>query len=161
PWRSRACASATIAESVSTTSHPIARPPILAATSVAASRLTSNSATLAPARASSTAVSAPRPEAAPVTIAACPFASILHPAALVLRFRSSYHISARSFTNFGTKGALQIYDSSAAFGFDVPPRNRDPSAGTPNPPHWLSDQQASIHLSSWWLSGGRMVQKRE
>ena len=38
---------------------------------------------------------------------------------LVSRFRSS-HYAARSLANFGIKGTLAIYDSSAVFGFEVP-----------------------------------------
>src|SRR5689334_10404513 len=33
---------------------------------------------------------------------------------LVLRFRSSHHVAAPSFANFGIKGALANFDSSAA-----------------------------------------------
>src|SRR3954453_20735445 len=45
-----------------------------------------------------------------------------HPGATVLvsRFRSSHHYAARAFANFGIKGTLAIYDSSAVFGFEVP-----------------------------------------
>ena len=39
---------------------------------------------------------------------------------LVSRFRSSHHYAARSLANFGIKGTLAIYDSSAVFGFEVP-----------------------------------------
>src|SRR3954467_4058417 len=44
--------------------------------------------------------------------------------ALVSRFRSSHHCAAHSFANFGIKGTLAIYDSSAVFGFEVPTRTR-------------------------------------
>jgi hypothetical protein len=43
---------------------------------------------------------------------------------LVSRFRSSHHYAARSLANFGIKGTLAIYDSSAIFGFEVPTRTR-------------------------------------
>ena len=43
---------------------------------------------------------------------------------LVSRFRSSHHCAAHSFANFGIKGTLAIYDSSAVFGFEVPTRTR-------------------------------------
>src|SRR3712207_9392244 len=49
-----------------------ATPPMSAATFCASSRFTSSTATLAPRRASSRAVASPRPEAPPVTSAACP-----------------------------------------------------------------------------------------
>src|SRR3954466_4292000 len=45
------------------------------------------------------------------------------PAASV-RFRSSHHYAAPSFANFGIKGTLAIYDSSAVFGFEVPTQTR-------------------------------------
>src|SRR3954463_10718013 len=45
-------------------------------------------------------------------------------AALVSRFRSSHHYAAHSFANFGIKGTLAIYDSSAGFGFEVPTQTR-------------------------------------
>ena len=41
---------------------------------------------------------------------------------LVPRFRSSSYVAAASGTNFGSKGALESYDSSAAFRFEVPER---------------------------------------
>ena len=40
------------------------------------------------------------------------------------RFRSSHHCAAHSFANFGIKGTLAIYDSSAVFGFEVPTQTR-------------------------------------
>src|SRR6185503_21287619 len=43
---------------------------------------------------------------------------------LVSRFRSSHHYAARSLVNFGIKGTLAIYDSSAVVGFEVPTRTR-------------------------------------
>src|SRR6185369_17009681 len=43
---------------------------------------------------------------------------------LVSRFRSSHHCAAHSFTNFGIKGTLAVYNSSAVFGFEVPTRTR-------------------------------------
>src|SRR5215208_2836716 len=43
---------------------------------------------------------------------------------LVSRFRSSHHCAAHSFANFGIKGTLEIYDSSAVFGFEVPTQTR-------------------------------------
>src|SRR6187401_3553269 len=43
---------------------------------------------------------------------------------LVSRFRSSHHYAARSLANFGIKGTLAIYDSSAVFGFEVPTQAR-------------------------------------
>src|SRR4029077_17279072 len=43
---------------------------------------------------------------------------------LVSRFRSSHHCAAQSFANFGIKGTLAIYDSSAVFGFEVPIKTR-------------------------------------
>src|SRR3979490_1185472 len=43
---------------------------------------------------------------------------------LVSRFRSSHHCAAHSFANFGIKGTLAIYDSSAVFGFEVPTKTR-------------------------------------
>src|SRR6476659_9107048 len=43
---------------------------------------------------------------------------------LVSRFRSSHHYAARSLANFGIKGTLAIYDSSAVFGFEVPTQTR-------------------------------------
>src|SRR6187431_1858883 len=45
-------------------------------------------------------------------------------AELVSRFRSSHHYAARSLANFGIKGTLAIYDSSAVFGFEVPTQTR-------------------------------------
>src|SRR3982750_1274227 len=39
---------------------------------------------------------------------------------LVSRFRSSHHCAAHSFANFGIKGTVALYDSSAVFGFEVP-----------------------------------------
>ena len=47
-----------------------------------------------------------------------------HQVELVSRFRSSHHYAARSFANFGIKGTLAIYDSSAVFGFEVPTQTR-------------------------------------
>src|SRR4030081_188073 len=44
--------------------------------------------------------------------------------ALVSRFQSSHHCAAPSFANFGIKGTLAIYDSSAVFGFEVPTQTR-------------------------------------
>src|SRR6476620_10053519 len=44
--------------------------------------------------------------------------------ALVSRFRSSHHYAACSLANFGIKGTLAIYDSSAGFGFEVPTQTR-------------------------------------
>ena len=44
--------------------------------------------------------------------------------ALVSRFRGSHHCAAHSFANFGIKGTLAIYDSSAVFGFEVPKQTR-------------------------------------
>ena len=46
------------------------------------------------------------------------------PGQLVSRFRSSHHCAAHSFANFGIKGTLAIYDSSAGFGFEVPTQTR-------------------------------------
>src|SRR6185436_14942099 len=43
---------------------------------------------------------------------------------LVSRFRSSHPCAAHSFANFGIKGTLAIYDSSAVFGFEVPTQTR-------------------------------------
>ena len=43
---------------------------------------------------------------------------------LVSRFRSSHHCAAHAFANFGIKGTLAIYDSSAVFGFEVPTQTR-------------------------------------
>src|SRR6476646_7077350 len=43
---------------------------------------------------------------------------------LVSRFRSSHHCAAHSFANFGIKGTLALYDSSAVFGFEVPTQTR-------------------------------------
>src|SRR6266849_5072625 len=77
PCLSRACARAAAACSAWVTSHCSASPPIFSATARAPSRLTSSTATLAPARASSLAVAAPRPEAPPVTTAACPLMSMV------------------------------------------------------------------------------------
>src|SRR6478609_36430 len=45
-------------------------------------------------------------------------------ARLVSRIRSSHHCAAHSFANFGIKGTLAIYDSSAVFGFEVPKQTR-------------------------------------
>jgi hypothetical protein len=42
----------------------------------------------------------------------------------VSRFRRSYHLAAPAFTNFGIKGTLATFNSSAAFGFEVPKRAR-------------------------------------
>jgi hypothetical protein len=42
----------------------------------------------------------------------------------VSRFRSSHHYAARSLANFGIKGTLGLYDSSAVFGFEVPTQAR-------------------------------------
>jgi hypothetical protein len=42
----------------------------------------------------------------------------------VSRFRSSHHYAARSLANFGIKGTLAIYDSSAVSGFEVPTQTR-------------------------------------
>src|SRR6476646_3334830 len=79
PCLSRAALSAVTASSELVTSQRTAKPPILPAVSFAPSMLMSRQATLAPALASCTAVSAPRPEAAPVTMAACPLGSMLFP----------------------------------------------------------------------------------
>jgi hypothetical protein len=38
--------------------------------------------------------------------------------------RSSHHCAAHSFANFGIKGTLAIYDSSAVLGFEVPTQTR-------------------------------------
>src|SRR3954465_13261298 len=46
---------------------------------------------------------------------------LIHPS---VRFRSSHHCAARSFANFGIKGTLAIYDSSAVVGFEVPTQTR-------------------------------------
>src|SRR6476646_1885607 len=43
---------------------------------------------------------------------------------LVSRFRSLHHCAAHSFANFGIKGTLALYDSSAVFGFEVPTPTR-------------------------------------
>ena len=56
-------------------------------------------------------------------------------ARLVSRFRSSHHCAAHSFANFGIKGTLAIYDSSAVFGFEVPTQRAAIMIGTSNPPH--------------------------
>ena len=40
------------------------------------------------------------------------------------RFRSSHHYAERSLANFGIKGTLAIYDSSAVFGFEAPTQTR-------------------------------------
>ena len=77
PFLAFASLMAAVALSESATSHLIAMPPIFCACALAASMLTSSSATLAPALASSAAVAAPRPEPPPVTIAACPLMSML------------------------------------------------------------------------------------
>src|SRR5882672_4487655 len=76
PFSALACLMAASALAESDTSHFTAMPPIVLACAFAASMLTSSSATLAPALASSAAVAAPRPEPPPVTIAACPLMSI-------------------------------------------------------------------------------------
>src|SRR5262249_59853350 len=68
--------SAATASSELVTSQRTAMPPILSATARAPSRLMSRQATLAPARASISALAAPRPEAPPVTTAACPLMSM-------------------------------------------------------------------------------------
>ena len=76
PFLAFASLMAASALAASDTSHLIAIPPISFACAFAASMLTSSSATLAPALASSAAVAAPSPEPPPVTIAACPLMSI-------------------------------------------------------------------------------------
>src|SRR5258705_3675334 len=68
--------SAAVTSSGEATSHGAASPPIAPATFRAACSFTSSTATLAPAAARARAVAAPSPEAAPVTIAACPLMSI-------------------------------------------------------------------------------------
>src|SRR5215217_4601308 len=57
--------------------------------------------------------------------------------ALVSRFRSSHHCAARSLANFGIKGTLAIYDSSAVFGFEVPTQTRG-----------YNDKELQIHRTS-------------
>src|SRR6478672_5179989 len=52
------------------------------------------------------------------------FAQICVSAKLVSRFRSSHHCAAHSFANFGIKGTLALYDSSAVSGFEVPTQTR-------------------------------------
>ena len=76
PCAWRACATAATALSESATSQPMAMPPAFSATARAPSRLTSRTATLAPACASASAAAAPSPEPPPVTIAACPLMSM-------------------------------------------------------------------------------------
>src|SRR5690242_7603481 len=71
----------------SATSQATATPPISFAIVAAAASLISRTATRAPAAASARAVAAPRPDAPPVTIAACPLISMCPPEALGL---SSY-----------------------------------------------------------------------
>src|SRR3954468_14574235 len=46
---------------------------------------------------------------------------LIHPS---VPFQSSHHCAARSLANFGIKGTLAIYDSSALFGFEIPPPTR-------------------------------------
>src|SRR5436305_1489027 len=79
PCRSRASFSAALDCSALVTSQATAWPPIFSARARAPSRLTSITVTLAPAQASSLAVAAPRPEAPPVTTAACPLMSMAKP----------------------------------------------------------------------------------
>ena len=76
PCAAAACLTAASPEAASDTSQATAIPPMLAATSPAAFSLTSKMATLAPAAASARAVAAPRPDAPPVTMAACPLISM-------------------------------------------------------------------------------------
>ncbi|MDT4874236.1 hypothetical protein FQZ97_1095240 [compost metagenome] len=73
PWAAAALAMAAVTLSVLVMSQAQATPPISAATFSACAVLTSSTATLAPWRASSRATASPRPEAPPVTSAACPW----------------------------------------------------------------------------------------
>jgi hypothetical protein len=63
---------------------------------------------------------------------------------LVSRFRSSHHYAARSLANFGIKGTLAIYDSSAVFGFEVPKQTRG-----------YNDKELQIHRTSCRCRTGR------
>jgi len=57
------------------------------------------------------------------------------PQALVSRFRSSHHCAAHSFANFGIKGTLGIYDSSAVLDLKFLHKRAAIMIGTSNPPH--------------------------
>jgi hypothetical protein len=54
---------------------------------------------------------------------------------LVSRFRSSHHCAAHSFANFGIKGTLAIYDSSAVLDLKFLHKRAAIVIGTSNPPH--------------------------
>ena len=73
PWAAVALSSAAVTLSVLVMSHWQATPLMSAATFSASAMFTSSTATLAPRRASSRAVASPRPDAPPVTSAACPW----------------------------------------------------------------------------------------
>ena len=86
PCAAAAFLTAASALAESATSHETATPLSSPAMSAAAFSLMSRIATLAPAAASVRAQAAPRPEAPPVTMAACPLTSIsLYPSALITR----------------------------------------------------------------------------
>ena len=51
------------------------------------------------------------------------------------RFRSSHHCTAHSFANFGIKGTLAIYDSSAVLDLKFRHKPAAIMIGTSNPPH--------------------------
>src|SRR4051795_6936522 len=68
---------------------------------------------------------------------------------LVSRFRSSHHCAAHSFANFGIKGTLAIYDSSAIFGFEVSTQTRGYNdrnfKSTALRGHWLAPKPMTEH----------------
>jgi hypothetical protein len=63
-----------------------------------------------------------------------------HANALMHRIRSSHHIAARPFANFGIEVQWQLIDSSVAFEFEVPERMCRNVIGTSNSPHWHPTQ---------------------
>src|SRR5437868_1013651 len=80
PWAMRALSNAAFTFSSEVTSTSQKRPPISLATCSPRAGSRSNTATLAPLRASSLAVASPSPDAAPVTTAATPLMFIVSPA---------------------------------------------------------------------------------
>src|SRR4026209_1386216 len=67
---------------------------------------------------------------------------------LVSRYRSSHHCAAHSFANFGIKGTLATYDSSAGFGFEVPTQTRGY-----NDRNFKSTALAPLRAARWFKAG--------
>src|SRR6185312_9474161 len=68
---------------------------------------------------------------------------------LVSRFQDRSICAACSFANFGIKGTLAIYDSTAVFGFEVPTPTRGYSdrnfKSTALSGHWLAPKPMTEH----------------